>query len=231
MSSAIAWPCQRKAPRNGGNSPAITHHGLYFLLNDCAGNFTHSTAGLPVELAEYPCSSTDCSAMQAGVDYQMSGFNAVSDLDNDGVPDLVSGSYGADPLTGNYTLRFYRQAAGQFTEAGRMLAPAPVLCSGAGGCAWLSAADLDGDHRLDLVVLWECSGGNIELLHNDGGFQFSDITVQTLGGYVVSTPAPRTSVCTSSPISTAMATPICSSASSRPRRTTLPAARRTPSSP
>jgi len=165
-----------------------------FLLNDGKGRFTETTRGISPEIAY----RLTVEPSGPGLDVQGTGSNGAFDLDGDGRPDLVTGSYsGPDPLTNKRTLRFYRQSPdGSFLEASRQEVPSGIAgvgycggstadCGGRGlGVAGIKGADLNGDGRVDVVVYWEGYGpGYIEILRNDGDFRFTDVTMDWFGTY------------------------------------------------
>jgi hypothetical protein len=162
--------------------------GTYVLFGDCHGGFTKSTALLPPEIAEYSLLN-----QQAGLDYQGSGTNLVADLDGDGRAELVTGTYnGDDPISMNRTLRVYQRGSGAFAEVTRVTVPSAIAGLpyfpggnlGGAGCAGLVAGDLDGDDRPEIVALWETYGPvYLQILHNDGGLAFSDVTEQVYGAF------------------------------------------------
>jgi hypothetical protein len=161
----------------------VPYGGVYFLLGDCAGAFAKSITGLPVEIAERPSGDT-----LPGIEHQGAGTNVVADLDGDEVAELVTASYGPDAVSGAYTLRVFARSGDTWTEAGRLDAPAQVrdaVLPATFGAAGLQAGDLDGDGLAELIVLWEGLGTTfIEVLHNDGGLAFTDVTESVIGSYV-----------------------------------------------
>jgi hypothetical protein len=164
--------------------------GILVLLNDGLGAFKESTAGLPDAIAWH----LNTLSIPAGTDRQVAGANGVFDLDGDNRLDLVTGSYQPDRLTGKTTLRFFQQSQnGAFTEMSRQEVPAALAGiayggtnnpQGSLGVAGIIGTDLNGDGRIDVVVLWEGAGKSyIELLRNEGGFKFTDVTLDWIGGY------------------------------------------------
>lgn len=181
--------------RLGG--PRVRDIGVVFLLNNGTGVFTESIAGLPATVAQRDGNV----GTPAGVDFQGSGSNAIADLDGDGRADLVTGSYiNFDAVSRTRTLRIHAQSsAGVFSEVRRYEIPAAIRnvayvgdtptnnedASGL-GVSGIHASDLNSDGRRDLVVLWEGAGkGSLQILRNDGNFDFTDVTLEWLGQYDV----------------------------------------------
>jgi hypothetical protein len=105
---------------------------------------------------------------------------AFADFDGDGRVDIVSISGFPDFRTGKVTVRFHRQMPdGTFVEQSRRESPFE------NSAAWLPGiGDFNGDGLPDLAVRWEgIPPAEIQLLRNDGNFQFTDITLQALGTY------------------------------------------------
>jgi hypothetical protein len=173
----------------------VVNAGIVFLINDGNGVFTETTNGLPISIAQ----RNDQQAPPAGVDFQRSGANAIADLDGDGLPDLITGSYnGLDAISRTRSLRLHAQSSnGTFLEVRRYEIPASLKeigyfsnsrfdgNDGTGlGISGIYAADLNGDGRRDLVVIWEgASASYTQVLRNDGGFSFSDVTIDWMGQY------------------------------------------------
>jgi FG-GAP-like repeat len=148
--------------------------GVFFLMGDGQGNFTRSESRIPasirfktpLELFQHP-------------DPQGVTAAAFADFDGDGRVDIVSIGH-SDLRTGKATVRFHRQMPdGTFVEQSRRESPFE------NSAAWLPGiGDFNGDGLPDLAVRWEgIPPVEIQLLRNDGNFQFTDITLQALGTY------------------------------------------------
>jgi hypothetical protein len=177
--------------------PNFSHHGTYILYNDCQGHFSHSTTGLAPEIAEEP------NLWTPSVDYQNTGTNGTGDLDGDGRPELVTGSYrDTDLISGKKTLLVHHNVGGTSFPRTTVLPFPAALASvpyfpgeqpGSNpfglGAANIAIGDLDGDGRAEIVVNWEGSqNSTIQVFHNDGNLAFHDITTQVYGGYETSFP-------------------------------------------
>lgn len=159
----------------GGNTQA----GVEILLNDGHGNFTVGNQLLP---------STVSFPIAYSSDYMVAGAVGLADLDGDGLPDLILGTYGKDS-SGQSGLRVYRQQRdGKFVEAARIPLAVTDVVNGiaGGGASSIVSADITGDGKPEIVVNWENNGGGytyFQIFRNDGDFKFTDITLQAIGSY------------------------------------------------
>lgn len=171
--------------RLGG--PRMPGNGAILMLNDGSGKFIETNRGLPRPVAFLPTAE----ASAVGMDRQPSGSTGACDLDGDNRADLVTGSYTNNFYPKNIRV-FQQSAAGEFTEKHRSAVPDGIVQLAASrpgnlsvGAAGIVCGDLNGDNRRDLVIHWETSTSNsfIEILRNDGNFQFTDVTVSWFGSY------------------------------------------------
>ena len=152
--------------------------GVFFLMGDGRGNFTRSESRVPASIRfKTPAEFVNVQDPQG-----VSGA-AFADFNGDGRVDIVSTSNVADFRTGKRTVRFHRQMPdGTFVEQSRLEIP-PAIVQPSGG--WRPGiGDINGDGLPDLAIHWEAAPPNyIQVLRNDGNFQFTDITIQALGSY------------------------------------------------
>ncbi len=179
-----------------GNATIGGAQGVRLYYGDGQGNFVDATSALPQEIRN--------SVKTPGEGFQQAGCAGMADLDGDGKSEIITGSYSfgdrlADGSNGTRTVRFHKIGEdGKFTEVSRISIPdaistipygynpPPPVFAGL-GCAQILAGDFNGDGRTDLLVNWEGNGAEyIQLLRNDGNFQFTDITVDALGSYQMS---------------------------------------------
>lgn len=169
--------------RLGG--PKMAGNGALFAFNDGSGKFIETTRGLPATIA-YLTSAQSL----ATSDRQAAGSTGACDLDGDRRVDVMTGSYTNLSYPRNVRV-FQQSAASEFAEKFRIAVPDGILQTAATipgntsvGAAGFSCADLNADGRPDIGVYFETPGGAfILLLRNDGGFRFTDVTVDWFGSY------------------------------------------------
>jgi hypothetical protein len=92
------------------------------------------------------------------------------DLDEDGDLDVVVSRNIKDPDQGQPPTRIFENEGGSLTLVDSGI-------TGQLGGRSVGVLDYDGDGRLDLFIAEDrWAGGNSVLLHNEGGFQFTDVT-------------------------------------------------------
>jgi hypothetical protein len=161
-----------------GSSPLT--NGVFFLMGDGRGNFTRSESRVPASIRF----RTFAEKLLNVQDPQNVSGAAFADFDGDGRVDIVSTTGFPDFRTGKRTVRFHRQMPdGTFVEQSRReIPPALEPFSQLGG--WRPGiGDFNGDGLPDLAIDWEGNATYVQLLRNDGNFQFTDITIQALGSY------------------------------------------------
>ncbi|MEX3693862.1 hypothetical protein AB3X91_33755 [Paraburkholderia sp. BR14263] len=169
--------------RLGG--PNVEGSGIQFLVNDGTGKFTVHTASIPPELAFHTNTNSDPT-----VDYVGPGTAALLDLDSSGAPYLVAGTYSSGTaLSQQHAVFMYKLVNGTYQRYASIPIPAayaniPYTTGSNGTASTISlgvsnivAGDFEGTGHPDLAVMWE--GTNItrlQLIHNDGAGNFTDIT-------------------------------------------------------
>jgi hypothetical protein len=167
--------------RLGG--PAVAGFGTEFLTNNGSGVFTASTSQLPPELA-YVLNT----AQSTSVDYVNQGTALLANLDSSGTPYLIVGTYrGGTMITNQHAVYIYKLVGGVYTRYATIPIPSQYAnIPGSGttvsatnmlGVSNIVAADFEGTGHPDLAVMWEGSGvAYLQLIHNDGQGNFTDIT-------------------------------------------------------
>ncbi|MCC2634800.1 MAG: repeat protein [Ramlibacter sp.] len=141
-----------------GDGPAI-------LLNNGSGRFTIGADRLP-----------DFVALPDAADPTTYATSEFADFDGDGDQDLFLGQFQADA-----SVILLNDGTGKFTPSTRALPPGPF-----GADTTLvdsQARDLNGDGRMDLVVLghrFDGSGRAVQVLMNKGGGRFADETAERM---------------------------------------------------
>lgn len=163
--------------------------GIYLLRGRPDGVFERITAGLPQDIA-----STNFDTRDMTVDWFGCGVTTLVDLDGDGRDELVTSTY-INGLSGGtrYESRVYqRQASGTWELKATIPFPTAVssLVASNGtrpGGFRIVHGDLNGDGRNDLVLAFESidRGDHVQILRNDGNFQFTDRTLAWLGSHEI----------------------------------------------
>ena len=166
--------------RLGGSR--VPGSGALLALNDGAGTFNETIRGLPREIAFLPTAQAGAVA-----DRQAAGSTGACDLDGDRRTDIVTASYANNFYPKNVRV-FQQSASSEFAERFRTPLPRGITDLAPGntqlGAAGIICGDLNGDARNDLGIHWETSVGGsnfIQLLRNDGSFQFTDVTLDWFG--------------------------------------------------
>jgi len=164
--------------RLGG--PAVAGFGVEFLVNDGTGNFAANASQLPPELAY-----TLNTAWNNAVDYVQAGTALLADLDNSGSPYLIAGTYrDGTTLTHQNAVFIYKLVSGVYQKYATVpipaayanIAPSPGSTQHL-GVSNIVVGDFEGTGHPDLAVLWEGAGmARLQLIHNDGAGNFTDIT-------------------------------------------------------
>lgn len=157
--------------------------GILFLFSDGKGGFTKSTAGIPAGVRHPTDFSTD---------WQAPGSASVCDVNGDGRGDLIGASYGREKDGGRWVRINQQLPDGNFVEKAKIAIPAAIADVPYGeppdtrglGAFQIVCGRLNNDMRTDVLVSWEGNGKSyVQILRNDGNFQFTDITLTALSSY------------------------------------------------
>lgn len=149
------------------NTPLPTRS--YFLIGKGDGTFDQATDRLPSDVSAANESTFDSALLV--------------DLDEDGYPDLVLGSFGDGP---GRSIILYNDGTGNFANRPRINLPFGVFGPTASTFGVI-AMDIDGDGKSDLIVLSTQSGSlqdvgaAVQVLINQGNGVFVDESVARLG--------------------------------------------------
>ena len=183
---------------NAGATTLVKANGIKLFYGDGKGNFIDATNALPPEIRYMLDSQRPGDQSSPTFEFQPIGCTTLADLDGDGKAEVITGTYSSHDGGPDHTrtIRFHRLGAdGKFVERGRVSIPDAIANIEYGydpppteflglGCSQILAGDFNGDGRIDLLVQWEGAGKwYVELLRNDGNFQFTDITLEALGTY------------------------------------------------
>jgi len=183
---------------NAGATTLVKANGIKLFYGDGKGNFTDATMALPVEVRYMLDTQRPGDQSSPTFEFQPIGCTTLADLDGDGRAEVITGTYSTPDGGPDHkrTVRFHKLGSdGKFVERGRVTIPdaianidygydpPPAVFRGL-GCSQIVAGDINGDGRNDLLVQWEGAGKwYVQLLRNDGNFQFTDITLEALGSY------------------------------------------------
>jgi VCBS repeat protein len=156
--------------------------GPYILIGKGDGTFTQKTSGLP------PLAQS-----------QKEKFNSclLVDVDQDGYPDLVLGTTGANAGT-NDNIVLFNDGTGDFTRRPRSVLPAgplPFLTPSRRSVYDVVTLDINRDGRPDLLLLWvedaqSGVGFGLQVLINQGNGIFADETAERLQPSTLRTTGP-----------------------------------------
>jgi hypothetical protein len=153
--------------------------GPYFLMGKGDGSFTQTTRGLPPEIVDVSAGHPKASC-------------ALVDVNRDGYPDLVLGTFGASPHFDSIVL--FNDGTGDFTRRTRYVLPPGPLGDGGGEMQQIVALDINRDGFPDFVALWadhpNYQGFALQFLINRGDGTFVDATATRLLGPASYKPGP-----------------------------------------
>jgi hypothetical protein len=144
----------------------------YLLLNKGNGEFEFTRRGLPATIAGGQETFLSC---------------LLVDVNGDGSPDLVLGSWPNNPGYGNDSIILFNDGNGDFTTRPRYVLPPHPIGAGRTLVLQIMALDINRDGRPDLVLLATpptdpaTSGYALQMLINRGDGSFVDETASRLG--------------------------------------------------
>ncbi|MDP3224698.1 MAG: VCBS repeat-containing protein [Rubrivivax sp.] len=169
--------------------------GIYLLKSKTDGSFERTTQGLPQDIA-----STNFDRRDMAVDWFGCGVSTLADLDGDGKAELVASTY-INGLSGGtrWESRVYqRQTSGAWELKATIPFPTAVSSLQASngtrpGGFRIVHGDLNRDGRRDLVLAFESidRGDHIQILRNDGNWQFTDTTLAWFGPHEIGFKQPQ----------------------------------------
>ena len=129
-------------------------------------------------------------ASNSSVDYVNQGTALLANLDNSGSPYLIAGTYRSGTmLTNSHAVYIYKLVSGVYQRYATVPIPAQyanIPGNGTGttvsatnmlGVSQIVAGDFEGTGHPDLAVMWEGSdSAYLQLIHNDGQGNFTDVT-------------------------------------------------------
>lgn len=165
-------------PRLGGIQGS--GNGLTWYEFTADGKVVDRTADLPAVI-QYQDQNSGYGLYSTSPSYYV-GSAAASDLNGDGRVDIVTGQYNP-ALNGKFYLSVWAQQSDGSFSATPVLIPAPSYvqdpANHMNGAVQIVASDIEGTGRPDLIVLWESGTGQyVQILHNNGGLSFTDVTAQ-----------------------------------------------------
>ena len=166
--------------RGGGVIDIVVGNGYgsilsYALLNDGDGSFLFDRTILPVGHGE---------TMDSHTGHVFPG-TVLTDLDDDGLPELIVTADASDPLNRNRHSTVFWNRSGAFSERDKTVLPIPAPFVDSHIDLDAASIDADGDGRLDLLVVGTqgrpfYDGWFVQLLMNRGDRRFVDETSRRL---------------------------------------------------
>lgn len=151
-----------------GNVPQPNPVHPYLLLNDGSGLFIRSDSALPTGTGNV------LNQFQTRMTSQL-----LSDLDKDGLADLVVGSFDSSVSNPKPPLILWN-TQGVFSQSSMTALPFPKHFGTSNSVYDIQSVDLNGDGRKDLIIAYQKSvslgGWELQVLIDEGGRTFSDQT-------------------------------------------------------
>lgn len=155
-----------------GNVPQPNPFNPYLLLNDGSGRFTLNDTALPTGPGKV------LNQFQTRMTSQL-----LSDLDNNGLADLVVGSLESTASKPKPPLILWN-TQGVFSEANMTTLPFPKHFGSSNSVYDIQSVDLNADGRKDLIIAYQndliLGGWELQILINEGNRSFSDQTSRYL---------------------------------------------------